>query len=85
MRRFIKVYLTIFVIALLATNLVMVTLYGQRFFFSATDGLELANTGLTASVIVINGVLLVVFLVFWLIARHYYRSTVPPTNDYIKE
>jgi len=75
MKRFIKVYLTLLVVVLLATNLVLVLAYGKQFLYSAADGLTEADTVVKSAVIYLNLVVLAIFVLFWLIAHYFYRGS----------
>lgn len=75
MKRFVKVYLTMFVVAILTTNLVLVLIYGQQFLFSATTDSLTQNTEINRVVFIINGVVIVIFAIFWAVANYYYQQS----------
>jgi hypothetical protein len=82
MKRFIKVYLTLLVVTVLATNLVLVLLYGQHFLFKASDGAAEEGVAVQAAAFYLNATVLLVFLVFWLIAYYHYKRTNNHPADY---
>lgn len=74
MKRFVKVYLTLLIVSVLTVNFILVLLYGQQFLFRAAGDGILEETGAQTAAFYINGAILAVFIVFWLIARHYFRQ-----------
>lgn len=77
MRRFFKVYATLFVVCVLLANLVVVFLYGKQFFLQATDGLVDTEVSLGSILLAINGTLIGLFTLLWWLARYVYRQHAP--------
>ncbi len=77
MKRFIKVYATLFIVCVALANLVVIFLYGKQFFLQASDGAMTADVSLSETLLIINGALVGLFLLLWWLARYVYRQHAP--------
>ena len=75
MKRFVRVYLTMFAIAMLVTNLVLVLVYGKQFLLNALVVDPVQGTAVNQVIFLINGVVIIIFAIFWAIANYYYRQS----------
>lgn len=75
MKRFVKVYLTMFVVAVLATNLILVLMYGKQFLLNALVVDQARGAGANQMIFLVNGVVIVIFVIFWFIADYYYKQS----------
>lgn len=77
MKRFVKIYVTLFIFSVVITNLVMILLYGRQFLWQAA-GDELVETiSLGETLLLINAALVGLFVFLWWLARSIYRSHPP--------
>lgn len=77
MKRFVKIYATLFIVCVVLANLVVVFLYGKQFFLQASDGEVIADVTLGETLLLVNAVLVGLFLLLWWLARYVYRQHAP--------
>ncbi len=77
MKRFVKIYATLFIVCVVLANLVVVFLYGKQFLLQASEGAVRADVTLTETLLLINGLLVGLFVLLWWLSRYVYRQHAP--------